>query len=157
MKSVKNTRSLALYGTIVVLALLVAGGTVVACCGPCSPGVGSPGYWKNHPEAWPVSSITLGGVTYSQADAIAIMETSVRGDKTYTLFNALIAAKLNVLIGNCSCCIADTIDDADDWLESNPLGTYVAGSSPAWQCPGEKLYLCLDAYNNGLLCAPARD
>ena len=85
------------------------------------------------------------------------METSVRGDKTYTLFNALIAAKLNVLIGNCSCCIADTIDDADDWLESNPLGTYVAGSSSAWQCEGEALYLCLDAYNNGLLCAPARD
>jgi len=35
------------------------------------PGTGTPGYWKNHPEAWPVSSITVGGLTYTKAQAIA--------------------------------------------------------------------------------------
>jgi len=28
-----------------------------------APGTGTPGYWKNHPEAWPVEEITIGGVT----------------------------------------------------------------------------------------------
>ena len=31
------------------------------------PGTGTPGYWKNHPEAWPTGSITVGGVTYMKA------------------------------------------------------------------------------------------
>ena len=35
-------------------------------------------------------------------------------------------------------------------------GSAVAGSSAAWKV-GEPLYLMLDAYNNGLLCAPHRD
>jgi hypothetical protein len=35
------------------------------------PGTGTPGYWKNHPDAWPVSSITVGGVAYTKAQAIA--------------------------------------------------------------------------------------
>lgn len=34
-------------------------------------GVRTPGYWMNHPEAWPFNSITIGGVTYTTAQAIA--------------------------------------------------------------------------------------
>ena len=30
---------------------------------PCSPGTGTPGYWMNHPDAWPVEGIVIGGVT----------------------------------------------------------------------------------------------
>src|SRR6185295_7670920 len=33
------------------------------------PGTGTPGYWKNHPAAWPVASITVGGITYTKAQA----------------------------------------------------------------------------------------
>ena len=60
------------------------------------PGTGTPGYWKNHPEAWPVDEITIGGVTYTKVEAIAIMNTPEKGDKTYTMFSALVAATLNV-------------------------------------------------------------
>jgi len=123
---------------------------------PPDPGTGTPGYWMNHPDAWPVDYITIGGVTYAKMDAIAIMKAPVKKDKTYTMFPALVAAKLNVEIGNTSYCIEDTISDADQWLVAYPLGSGVKANSPAWKI-GEPLYLKLDDYNNGLLCAPSRD
>ncbi|MGB9940851.1 hypothetical protein, partial [Methanosarcina sp.] len=55
----------------------------------------SPGYWKNHPDAWPVQSITIGEITYLKGDAIAIMKQPVEEDKSYLMFDALVAAKLN--------------------------------------------------------------
>jgi len=121
-----------------------------------NPGTGTPGYWKNHPEAWPVEQITIGGVTYTKTEAINLMETSVKGDKTYTMFNALVAAKLNVMIGN-DACITSVINDADAWMQTyGPVGSGVPANSDAWQSTGEQLYEQLDDYNNGLLCAPPR-
>lgn len=113
---------------------------------PCTTECRTPGYWKNHPDAWPVESITLGGVTYSKSAAIALL-MQPDGDKSQTIFRALLAAKLNVLSG-CSG-IGSTIDAADAWLTSNPLGSGVKGSSDAWKC-GEPLYWILDAWNNNL-------
>jgi hypothetical protein len=68
----------------------------------------------------------------------------------------LVSAKLNVLIGNDSSCIADTIEAADDWMADHPVGSGVAADSAAWKA-GERLYKRLDQYNNGYLCAPHRD
>ena len=124
-----------------------------------NPGTGTPGYWKNHPEAWPVENITIGGVNYTKEQAIANMSKPEKGDKTYTMFRALVAAKLNVLIGNDDSCIDDTIDAADAWMNSyGPVGSDVkaGGKTSPWRI-GEPLYTELDAYNNGLLCAPHRD
>jgi len=121
------------------------------------PGTGTPGYWKNHPEAWPVEEITIGGVTYTKAEAIAIMKSKNAGDKTWTMFNALVSAKLNGFIG-CDCgTISETISAADLWMSFfGPVGSNVGGSSDAWK-DGEPLYDTLNAYNNGLDCAPHRD
>lgn len=116
---------------------------------PCTNECLSPGFWKNHPEAWPVSSITIGGVTYTKAQAIENM-VQVSGDKSYTLFRALVAAELNVRSGCPTSGIASTMSSAQSWLSANPLGTGVTGSSTAWDC-GEPLYLLLDAYNNNAL------
>src|SRR5262249_10607435 len=33
------------------------------------------GFWLSHPDAWPVSSLTLGTVTYTQAQLLAILST----------------------------------------------------------------------------------
>src|SRR5262249_18701556 len=120
-----------------------------------SPGNGTLGYWKNHPSAWPVSQITIGGVTYSETQAINWMSTPSSGDKTIDLFKQLVAAKLNVLAGNASSCISDTITAADNWLSTYPLGSKVSGGSAAW-ATGGPLQTKLDNYNNGLLCAPHR-
>ncbi len=123
----------------------------------CPPGTGTPGYWMNHPEAWPVDEITIGGITYPKALAIALMKCSVKGDKTYTMFPSLVAAKLNVMVGNESSCIGDIIKQADVWMALHPIGTGVAAKSDAWQQGGEYLHTLLDMYNNGKLCAPSRD
>ena len=121
-----------------------------------NPGAGTPGYWKNHPDAWPVDEITIGGKTYTKAEAIPLMKED-KHDKTTTMFRSLVAAKLNVLIGNDSSCIADTIAAADAWMAKyGPVGKGVRANSAAWK-EGEPLYLELDDYNNGFLCAPARD
>src|SRR5919202_3290876 len=57
------------------------------------------GYWKNHPEAWPVSKITLGGISYSQSQALDILNTAPNGDSTLIVAQQLNAAKLNLAQG----------------------------------------------------------
>jgi hypothetical protein len=118
------------------------------------PGTGTPGYWKNHPEAWPVSSITVGGQTYTKAEAIAWLG-KVGKDKSTTMFSSLVPAMLNILIGNDGSCVNATIVAANLWMAAHPVGSNVAGGSDAWAA-GEPLHVTLDNYNNGLLCAPHR-
>lgn len=129
---------------------------IVLVC-PCDVGCNrTPGYWKTHPEAWPVEEITIGGATYSKEEAIAIMEMPVKGDKTYTMFDALVAAKLNVLAGSDDSCVAGIILAADTWMVTyGPVGSGVAagGKTSPWRT-GESLYKILDQYNNGELCVP---
>lgn len=117
-------------------------------------GVRSQGYWKNHLGDWPVNSITIGGVTYDARQARNLMKRPPKGDQTWTLYRQLIAAMLNVANGTCPDCIQATIDAANLWLVSYPLGSGVKGSSSAWQDSGEDLKDTLEAYNQGMLCAP---
>lgn len=135
--------------------------TIVADCPAVppvtNPGTGTPGYWMNHPEAWPLDAITIGGVTYTKAEAIAAVKHPTRGDVSYSMFQALVAATLNVLIGNESTCVSQTIADGNAWLQAFPLGAGVTARSAAWKDLGEALKNALDAYNNGQLCAPSRD
>jgi hypothetical protein len=120
------------------------------------PGTGSHGYWKTHPEAWPVETITVGGVGYTKAETIAILWSS-GSDRTPTMFSSLVPAMLNVLIGNDGSCVSSTIEAANDWMKSyGPVGKKVHPASPAWKI-GERLHRQLDNYNNGMLCAPARE
>jgi hypothetical protein len=118
-------------------------------------GTGTPGYWANHPEAWP-ASIVVGGKTYTSATAIPLIKAPDSKDKTLTLFASLISAKLNLANGTNGACISDTVTDADKWLMTYPVGTGVRASSYAWK-GGEPFHRMLDNYNNGMLCAPHRD
>ena len=116
----------------------------------------SPGYWKNHPEAWPVGQITVGGVTYSRAQALAWLD-SVGKDRTTTMFSSLVSAMLNAMVGNDTSCVATTITAADQWMATyGPVGKGVHAASYAWKI-GEPLHRLMDNYNNGMLCAPHRD
>jgi hypothetical protein len=118
-----------------------------------SPGTGTPGYWKNHTEVW--TGVTIGGVDYTADQASALMG-KVSKDKTYSLFSQLVAAKLNVAIGNDDSCIAATIATADAWMSLHPVGSGVTASSTAWQQIAQS-HKDLDDYNNGRLCAPHRN
>jgi hypothetical protein len=120
------------------------------------PGTGTPGYWKNHPNAWPVESITVGGVTYTKAQAISWL-SKVGKDKTTTMFSSLVPAMLNVLVGNDGSCVSATIAAANNWMATyGPVGSNVPASSAAWSV-GEPLHVTLDNYNNGRLCAAHRN
>jgi hypothetical protein len=125
------------------------------------PGTGTPGYWKNHPEAWPVDSITIGEQTFTKAQAIDLMtqgeaQTGKGADKALTLFRAYVAAYLNGLIGNETSCIDSTMVSAYNWLNLYNVPGQVLAKSDAWKV-GNPLNTTLDDYNNGLLCAPHRD
>jgi len=130
------------------------------------PGTGTPGYWKNHPEAWPDAvknaGITIGNKVYSQTAAIGWMG-KVGGDKSLTIFSSLLSAKLNVMAGNPDSCVADAIKAADAWFITyvfNGMAGKIGGSSVAWAGAGQgdATHQILDNYNNGLLpCAHHRD
>jgi hypothetical protein len=135
-----------------------------------NPGTGTPGYWKNHPEAWPVEYIKIGyttladgtkvgGTTYSKLQALGWLE-NVPKDKRTTMFSSLVPAMLNVILGNDPRCVQDAIRDANAWMATRlPMEDAtkkVAASSAAWKV-GEPLHQTMDNYNNGGLCAPHRD
>ncbi len=90
-----------------------------ACCAapPCPL---SQGFWKNHPGAWPVTSLTLGGITYTQAQLLAILNTPIGAGKkagaSLILADQLIAALLNIANGSDSAPISATIADAQSLL-----------------------------------------
>lgn len=167
-KSEKN-RSFALMITLITIVLVISllAPSLSAISGKNKySGVGygyggedctrTQGYWKNHPDDWPVEEITIGGIIYTKEDAINILNTPVQGDMTIAMFYQLVVAKLNVENGVPSGCIDDTIVDADDWMSDYPLSSNVEASSYAWEI-GEPLHDLLDDYNNGLLCAPHCD
>jgi hypothetical protein len=104
------------------------------------------GFWKNHPDAWPVGSLLIGGVSYTESQLIDILNTPPRGDATYILIHQLIAAKLNVANGADSSSIASTITAADNYLAAHPLGSNPKGAA---QTQGTSLANTLDSYNSG--------
>jgi hypothetical protein len=72
------------------------------------------------------------------------------------MFSSLVPAMLNLMIGNDGSCVSAAISAGNAWMASNgPVGSNVAASSAAWTL-GEPIHQTLDAYNNGLLCAPHR-
>ena len=106
------------------------------------------GFWKTHPESWPVESITIGGVPYTIAEAISIILRNANSkDATYMLAAQLIAAILNVYNGaDASAEILETIGQADAFLT-----IHVLGSNPQGQDRVDALTLkdLLDDFNNG--------
>ena len=120
------------------------------------------GYWKNHPSAWPVTSLTLGCQTYTQAELLAILNTAIgkgsSADASLILADQLIAAKLNIANGSDPTPISATITAADALLCTfgGKLPYHVKPSSMVGQ-QMTALAATLDAYNNGLLtpnCTP---
>ena len=131
------------------------GSAIVDCAVPPPP-IGecplSQGYWKNHSDAWPVTSLTLGNETYTQAELLALLRTPVRGDASLILAHQLIAAKLNIANGSDPAPVSATIADADSLLSgfAGKLPYHVRPSSPTGQAMvGDAA--TLDSYNNGEL------
>jgi hypothetical protein len=112
----------------------------------------SQGYWKNHPEAWPVAELQLGHVTYTQEQLLAILHQPVQGNGLVQLAYQEIAAKLNIANGADGSCIAETLAAADALIGDlvvPPIGNGYLRPT---------IYVGpLTQYNEGDLCAPHCD
>ena len=131
---------------------------------PSGEGTRTPGYWKNDKKDWPVDEVTIGGVVYSREQADDLMEAPTAGDKTYNMFEQLVATTLNLANGTDGSCIEDVVDEANAWMTAHPVGSGVTAGSSAWKNPegantlsASAIHSTLDQYNNGLLCAPHAD
>jgi len=150
-------RAFIFCGEIVPVNGVGVGNADMTCAAPPPPttGTSTASYWQSHPAEWPVDSIDAGGVTYTKEQAIARMDLPVRKDKTKSVFPELVAAKLNILMGNTGDCINASIAAADAWLVLHPLGSGVKANTSTWkQISGA--YGKLESYNAGLLCAPPK-
>jgi len=107
------------------------------------------GYWKSHPEAWPVTSLTLGAVSYTHTQLLQILHTPVSGNGLIALAHQLIAAKLNVASGANPSAISSTIVAADALIGSlvvPPVGTGFLKPSVT-----SAHVRTLDDWNNGVI------
>jgi hypothetical protein len=126
--------------------------TITCATLPCVGGSSctySQGYWRNHPNAWPVTSLTLGTVTYQAAELMAILDDPARGNGLVILVHQLIAAKLNIANGADPSAIQQAITDAD-----NMIGTLVVPPiGNGYLPPGQTgdLTETLTEYNEGTI------
>lgn len=105
------------------------------------------GYWKNHASAWPVTSLTLGTVLYTQAQLLSILNTPAGGNGLLILAHQLIAAKLNVLLSPPPPSVAADIASADaliGGLVCPPIGSGFLSPSSVTTLESD-----LDTFNNG--------
>jgi hypothetical protein len=115
----------------------------------------SQGFWKNHPQAWPVTELQLGNTTYTQDQLLAILHEPVRGNGILILAHQEIAAKLNIANGADGSCIQQTLADADALIGDlviPPIGDGYLRPRDASPPAG-----ILGDYNEGNLCAPSCD
>jgi hypothetical protein len=119
------------------------------------PGVGgnsctyTQGYWRNHTDAWPVTSLTLGTVTYQAAELMAILDNPARGNGLVILAHQLIAAKLNIANGADPAAVQQTVGDADNMIGALVIPPLGNGYLP----PGQTgdLNETLTEYNEGII------
>lgn len=105
------------------------------------------GYWKNHQENWPVSSLQLGTPSYDQAQLLSIFNQPVEGNGLVSLAHQLAAAKLNVAHGASTTDISTAIANADALIGSlivPPVGSGVLSTEATSTLTSQ-----LDAFNNG--------
>src|SRR6185436_17919982 len=102
----------------------------------------SPGFWKTHPEYWPVTFVVIGGVEYSKNQALTILDYG--GDDAAThLARQLIATKLNLLVGG-DPVILPSVEAADAFLVQYPAGSNPGGAA---RDQAAALKAPLEAYN----------
>ena len=93
--------------------------TIACATLPCNPGQNctyTQGYWKNHSDAWPLQSLTLGAVSYSASQLLQILNRPAQGNGLVILAHQLIAAKLNIANGADPTAVQQTVIDADSMI-----------------------------------------
>jgi hypothetical protein len=120
---------------------------------PAAPCVRGQGYWKNHPDQWPVIQLLLGNNAYDKDQLLSILHQPVRGNGLVLLAHQLIAAMLNSANGADASCIEQTLADANALIGD----LLVPPVGDGYLRPGDVSAVAeiLDNYNEGALCAPS--
>ena len=113
------------------------------------------GYWKTHGpiptgnngNEWPVTSLQLGNVTYTDLELLSIFNRSGAGNGLVTLAHQLMAAKLNIANGADGSAIAGAVAAADALIGS--LVVPPVGSGSLSNAATSGLISQLTAYNEG--------
>ncbi len=115
------------------------------------------GFWKTNAGLWPVTSLALGGRTYSEAQLIGFLNTPPTGNAASILADQLIATKLSVANGSDPAPISSTVAAADSELATVPaLPTVIRTNTAAGQAM-VTTGATLNSYNNDQLtpnCTP---
>ena len=98
----------------------------------------SQGYWKSHgpvncnpsssANLWPITSVILGTVSYTQDEMCSIFNTPAAGNSLISLAHQLMAAKINIANGADGSSIAATIAAADALIGNLIIPPVGAGS-----------------------------
>lgn len=113
------------------------------------------GHWKTHgpipkgnnSNEWPVTSLTLGTVSYTDFELLTIFNAPAQGNGLISLAHQLIAAKLNVANGADDSSISATIAAADALIGGLVVPPLSTGSLPSSQTSA--LNAALTSYNEG--------
>jgi len=135
--------------------------TLTCKTGPCG-GVGctyTQGYWKTHgpvgcnpsssTNVWPVTSLQLGTVTYTDLQLCSILNTPAAGNGLISLAHQLIAAKLNIAHGANPSAVASFIASTDALIGG--LVVPPAGSGSLAPAATSALNTALTNYNEGAI------
>jgi hypothetical protein len=109
------------------------------------------GYWKNTPT-WPVTQLTLGSQTYTQAELLILFNTPPTGDASLIMAHQLIAAMLNIASGGDPLVASGVIAQANASFAAYPGKLpYRVDPVSADGLMMVSLGSVLDNYNSGLL------
>jgi hypothetical protein len=97
----------------------------------------SMGYWKNHPEEWPVEEVKICNVSYPKRQAIQILKGANSKDATNMLTVQLIIVKLNRRCGvspefkyqDQTLNVDQVINNAENFLCTHPFGSNPRGNA----------------------------
>jgi hypothetical protein len=128
-----------------------------AACNPVGGCTFTQGYWKTHGpiptgnnvNEWPVTSLTLGTVSYTDLELQAIFDTPAAGNGLISLAHQLIAAKLNVANGADDSAVAAAIAVADALIGGLVVPPVGAGSLP--NSATSALISTLTSFNEGTI------
>ena len=140
----------------------IGGGEIRGNIVPASKCPLGQGFWKNNPDAWPVTSLVLGSQTYSPDELLDILNTSVGGgrgaDASLILARQLISAKLSIANKSDATSVGLAITQADVLL-AGFAGKLPYGVAPSSDIGHQMTSAAdaLDSFNSGALstsCIP---
>jgi len=94
----------------------------------------TPGYWKNHRSAWPVSSLLVGAVVYDDVQMMYLLDNKMPDGKKATsdvcarLAKFVVATKLSLLSAAQPLDVQAALAAADAFLAEQPPGSKLKGN-----------------------------